>query len=218
MSSSGLEICKSEEGYATALPNGDCVAYWDKAGQVWTIGFGVTGPDVRKGSRWTREYAEERLLAEWLKHQNGVLRASPILLKHPNRLEAVTDFAYNEGVGRYQSSTLRRYVNQERWLDASREFPKWNLAGGKVQGGLVRRRQRERELFLLPDTANTIQSRQPADVLDTELADLSASQLPESSIASQQSQRTQILPEAPQLSRESPSFATRLGEFFRNLW
>jgi lysozyme len=214
MPSAGLEICKEAEGYATALPNGDCVAYFDRMGNVYTIGFGVTGPDVLKGSRWTRVYAEERLQKEWEKHQRGVLRASPVLLKHPNQLDAVTDFAYNLGVGRYQSSTLRSYIDQQRRSDAAAEFRKWNLAGGKVQRGLVLRRQKERVLFLLPDTPSAIPS--DSSPSDTELADLSASQLPE--FATPSPERTPQPSEAPQLSREVPSFATRLSEFFRSLW
>lgn len=214
MPSAGLEICKEAEGYATALPNGDCVSYWDAMGNVWTIGFGVTGKDVVKGVRLTRLQAEQRLQIEWEKHKAGVLRASPSLSHYPNRLDAVTCWAYNFGVGRYQSSTLRRYVDQNRRQEAADEFPKWNLAGGKVQRGLVLRRQKERALFLLPDTPSTILLDSSAS--DTELADLSSSQLPE--FATPSPEITPPLAEVPQLSREAPSFATRLSEFFRNLW
>lgn len=147
----GMSIALEREGYADKLPNGDCRAYWDADGGVWTIGHGSTGPDVVKGLIWTAEKAYARFLADWERHKQGVLRASPVLRALPNKLGACTSFAYNVGVGRYQSSTLRRYVNQERWQEAADEFPKWNLAGGRKLAGLVTRRALERKLFLTPD-------------------------------------------------------------------
>lgn len=147
----GQLIATDAEGYATRLPDGSCVAYWDAMGSVWTIGFGSTGAGITKGTRWSRLQAEAAFDAGWNKARAGVLRASPVLLGYPNKLDAITDFAYNLGIGRYQSSTLRRLVNQCRWTEAAREFAKWNLAGGKVRSGLVKRRAAESRLFLQPD-------------------------------------------------------------------
>ena len=131
------------------------MAYWDSLGCVWTIGFGSTGADVVAGTHWTRDQAGARLLEGWNVARAGVLRASPCLSapENANRLDAITDFAYNEGVGRYQASSLRSYVNQGNFQAASLEFPKWNLAGGKVQAGLVTRRRLEQFLFLSPVSA-----------------------------------------------------------------
>lgn len=142
----------SSEGYAIALPDGACTSYWDKMGCVWTIGFGSTGKDVIRTTRWTRAQAADRLQLNWQQAKAGVLRASPVLAspENVNRLDAITDFAYNEGTGRYQGSSLRVYVNRRSWSQAAAEFPKWNLAGGKVRAGLVARRQAERALFLTP--------------------------------------------------------------------
>jgi lysozyme len=153
-SSSGLTICEESEGYARELSDGSVAAYWDTLGCVWTCGFGSTGVDVKSDTQWTREQAVERLLSGWNVARSGVLRASPCLADpaNANRLEAITDFAYNEGVGRYQGSSLRSYVNQGNWQAAAAEFPKWNLAGGKVQPGLVTRRAREQTLFVSPVT------------------------------------------------------------------
>ncbi|MHB8272762.1 lysozyme [Bradyrhizobium sp.] len=148
-SSPGLIICEESEGYARELPDGSVAAYWDTLGCVWTCGFGSTGLDVKSDTQWTREQAVESLLAGWNVARAGVLRASPCLADraNANRLEAITDFAYNEGVGRYQGSSLRSYVNRGNWQAAAAEFPKWNLAGGKVQPGLVTRRAKEQSLF-----------------------------------------------------------------------
>jgi len=145
------------EGYAIRTKDGGCTSYWDKMGSVWTIGFGSTGQDITRHTNWTRAQAVDRLQLNWQQAKAGVLRASPILARpeHANRLDAITDFAYNEGIGRYQSSSLRAYVNRQSWKQAAAEFPKWNLAGGKVRAGLVTRREAERRLFLTPVSASS---------------------------------------------------------------
>lgn len=160
----GLDICQESEGYALALPDDSCTSYWDAMGCVWTCGFGTTGSDVNRHTHWSRVYAVQRLHASWLIAEAGVRRASPVLSlpENSNRLEAITDFAYNLGVGRYQSSTLRRQVDRKNWDAASREFPKWNLAGGKVRAGLVTRRAKERLLFDTP-----VEADQPEQFLPT---------------------------------------------------
>lgn len=144
----GFILCMDSEGYATDLGNGFVQAYWDAIGLVWTIGFGSTGSDIKKGTTWSRDHAVLRLQQGWTSAQAGVLRASPILSKYPLMLDAITDFAYNCGVGAYQASTLRRKVNALDWTAASNEFPKWNHSQGKVVAGLTVRRARERTLFL----------------------------------------------------------------------
>lgn len=150
-SESDFSLTESFEGYARALPNGDCESYFDTIGGVWTIGFGSTGPDIRQGLVWSRVQASARLQSDWLIARTGVLNASPVLVNYPNRLNAVTDFAYNLGVARYAGSSMRSYINRQAWANAANEFPKWNLGGGKVVAGLVRRRAAEQALFQTPD-------------------------------------------------------------------
>ena len=73
----------------------------------------------------------------------GVVKLSPGLLKYPRRLAAIVDFAYNCGVPRYRSSTLRKCIDREDWEEAKTQIMKWTRGGGKVLPGLVRRRQAE---------------------------------------------------------------------------
>lgn len=148
----GTDLCQSYESYATAQPDGSCKAYWDKTGKVWTIGWGSTGPAIGSFTQWSRSQADDWFENVWSNTRAGVLRASPFLSapEHYNRLEALTCFAYNCGVGAYQTSTLRRKVNARDFAAAALEFPKWNHSGGKVVAGLTRRRSAERALFLLP--------------------------------------------------------------------
>lgn len=79
----------------------------------------------------------------------GVLRACPVLISHPDRLGAIVSFAYNLGVGRLQSSTLRRKINAQDWEGAAQEILKWNLNLGKPSKGLIARREAERALFCI---------------------------------------------------------------------
>lgn len=92
----------------------------------------------------TEETASEWLLSELRgNYLIGVLKASPILFSHQERLGALTSFAYNLGVARYRASTLRRRVDSEDWGEARRELLKWTMGGGRVLPGLVRRRLSE---------------------------------------------------------------------------
>jgi lysozyme len=68
-------------------------------------------------------------------------------LLHPTRLAAITDFAFNLGLGRLQTSTLRRKVNAEDWEAAKEQLMKWTRGGGRVLPGLVRRRDAEAKLL-----------------------------------------------------------------------
>lgn len=72
-----------------------------------------------------------------------MLKVSPVLINYPESLGALTDFAYNLGVARYRASTMREYVDQERWADATVEIHKWRRGGGKILRGLVLRRAAE---------------------------------------------------------------------------
>jgi lysozyme len=54
---------------------------------------------------------------------------------------------YNLGGGNLRRSTLLRLLNAGDYAGAAKEFDKWNMAGGKVLAGLVRRRQAETDMF-----------------------------------------------------------------------
>jgi lysozyme len=114
-----------------------------------TIGYGtVYKPD---GSKVTMEHppitaetAEGWLMSELRNNYlAGVLKASPHLIRYPRVLAAMTDFAYNLGVARYRSSTLKRRVDQCDWPEVKTELMKWTKGGGRELPGLVKRRKAE---------------------------------------------------------------------------
>ena len=114
-----------------------------------SIGYGtVFKPDGTRVTMRDNPISEATAL-QWLAvtlestYLMGVLKASPNLLRYPQILGAITDFAYNLGTARYRASTLRRKITEENWPEAITELHKWRRGGGKVLQGLVRRRAAE---------------------------------------------------------------------------
>lgn len=139
------ELCRRFEGFRSK-------PYLCPAG-IPTIGYGSTyyasGTKVTlNDAPITKEEADALLMTE-LSHTYapGVLRLCPILATHPARFNAVVDFCYNLGVGRLQTSTLRRKINAQDWDGAKEQLMLWTKAGGKVLPGLVRRREAEVSLM-----------------------------------------------------------------------
>lgn len=125
-------------------------AYKCPAG-IWTIGYGNTqyenGKAVKEGELITLERAEQLLEVILIKfvQQIGELVKSKV---NQNQKDALTDFAYNCGVGNLRSSTLLKKVNADPNDKTIRtEFEKWTRANGKVLNGLVKRRTAEANLY-----------------------------------------------------------------------
>jgi lysozyme len=139
------DLCRFFEGFSSK-------PYICPAGYP-TIGYGtVYKPDGSKVTMQDQPISKE-LANEWLmgelqhNYMAGVLKASPILIRNQRLLAAITDFAYNLGVGRYRASTLKRRVDSNDLLGVETELRKWVRGGGKVLPGLVKRRQAEIDLF-----------------------------------------------------------------------
>lgn len=121
-------------------------AYQDSGG-VWTIGYGHTGRDVTPGLRITREEAEE-LLAQDLAWAQQVVASTVRVPLTGGQDAALTSLIYNIGAGAWQKSTALRRLNVGDYAGAADALTWWNKAGGKVVGGLVRRREAERAMFM----------------------------------------------------------------------
>jgi lysozyme len=85
--------------------------------------------------------ARELLMVE-LEHTYlpGVLRNCPGLITDVRKCNAIVDFCYTLGVGRLQTSTLKRKVNAGDWEGAKEQLMLWTKGGGKVLPGLLKRR------------------------------------------------------------------------------
>jgi lysozyme len=139
------DLCRFFEGFSSK-------PYICPAGYP-TIGYGtVYKPDGTKVTMQDAPISKE-LANDWLmrelehNYMAGVLKASPILIANERLLAAITDFAYNLGVGRYRASTLKRRVDSNDLLGVETELRKWTKGGGKVLPGLVKRRQAEIDLI-----------------------------------------------------------------------
>lgn len=138
-------LCRQFEGYK-ARP------YLCPAG-VPTIGYGSTyyadGRKVTLQDPPMDEPSARALLMVELEHTYlpGVLRQCPILATDETKCNAVVDFVYNLGIGRLQTSTLRRKINTQDWEGAKEQLMLWVRGGGKVLPGLVKRRQAECSLM-----------------------------------------------------------------------
>ncbi len=121
--------------------------------RVPTIGIGTTVyPNGKRVKLWDRPISKKRAL-EILKYQvdnsygKAVNRYVSVSLNQ-NEFDALASFTYNLGIGALQSSTLLRKLNRGDRIGASKEFKKWVNANGRKLRGLVRRRKREKNLFL----------------------------------------------------------------------
>ena len=132
------ELCRKYEGYR-AKP------YLCPA-NVATIGYGSTyyadGKKVTLQDPPMDEPTARALLLVELEHTYlpGVLRNCPILATDVRKCNSIVDFAYNCGVGRLQTSTLKRKINANDWEGAKEQLMLWTKGGGKVLPGLLKRR------------------------------------------------------------------------------
>lgn len=68
-------------------------------------------------------------------------------LDTPQRIAAVTSWAYNLGTGALRASTMRKRINAQDWPGAARECLRWDRAAGRQVRGLTIRRQAEAALL-----------------------------------------------------------------------
>ena len=129
---------KNFEGYSE-------IAYRDPVG-IWTIGYGRT-EGVKADMITTEEHAEAAL-RQRLERDAKNVRALVDVPMTQGMFEALVDFVYNLGIGRFTTSTLRKKLNEGDLEGAANEFGKWVFAGSQILPGLVRRRAQEREWFL----------------------------------------------------------------------
>lgn len=141
----GVELIKQFEGL-------ELEAYQDIA-DIWTIGYGHTGPDVQPGMRISEQEAEDLLRRDLKPREKAVNRLTSVDLNQ-NEFDALVSFIYNVGIGAYERSTARKRLNRNDRVGAAEALTWWNKAtvGGVLRPvlGLTRRRAAERALFLTP--------------------------------------------------------------------
>lgn len=118
-------------------------------GTPWTIGWGSTGPDIKRGTVWTQKQADERFEADLKRFGDSVARLVEGVPTTANQFAAMVCFHYN--TGKLGPSTLLRKHKAGDYAGAKAEFAKWVFNDGKRMRGLERRRAAEAELYGRPD-------------------------------------------------------------------
>lgn len=142
-----IDLVKEFEGFREST-------YLDSVG-VPTIGYGTTAAAglgiVPVPGMTISERQAEKFLVKGLEKFAAAIR--PHITREPtdNEWSAMLSLAYNIGPGAFRKSSVLRFHNAGETMRAADAFLLWDKAGGQVLRGLVRRRQRERTLYLTPD-------------------------------------------------------------------
>ena len=150
ISENGLKLIQEFESFVNA-------PYLDSA-RVWTIGYGSTyypngKPVTGRDKPITREYAEtiqRHVISKDFEPVINELLEKEIAsgFVNQNMYDAIVSLTYNIGTSGFKRSSVLRLLKQGDKFNAGNAFLLWNMAGGKVLRGLVRRREKERKLFL----------------------------------------------------------------------
>lgn len=141
-SPAAVELIKRFEGCRlTAYPDPGT------GGDPWTIGWGSTGPGIRRGVVWTQEQADAQLVQSVREFGKGVTALVEGVPTTQAQFDALTSFAYNVGLAALRDSTLLRKHLAADYDGAAGQFALWNKAGGRVLNGLVKRRTAEARAY-----------------------------------------------------------------------
>ena len=114
--------------------------------QYYTVGFGHYGADVNPNKKYTKKEVEALLSSDLLRFTQGVLRYEKIYHFNQNELDSLVSFAFN--VGSIDGLTSKGSRSREQIAYFMRKYVKGS--DGKTLEGLVKRREKERDLFLTP--------------------------------------------------------------------
>lgn len=116
-------------------------------GDPWTIGYGHTGPDVRKGLVWSQAQADAYLASDLVNFGIGVSRLIGDVRTTQSMFDALVSFAFNVGLGNLAGSTLLKKHKAGDYDGAKAQFAAWNKAAGRVLPGLTKRRAAEAAMY-----------------------------------------------------------------------
>ena len=124
-------------------------------GHPWTIGWGSTGPDIKKGLKWTQAQCDARFALDLAKFEDGVTRLLGGAPTTQSQFDALVSLAYNIGLdedadtiaeGLGDSSLLRKHKAGD-YGGAAKAFRSWRFNDGREMRGLLRRREAEAKLY-----------------------------------------------------------------------
>jgi len=148
LGSGGAKLIKKWEGCEKRRADGGFDAYPDPGsadGKPWTIGWGSTGADVKKGVTWTQKQCDARFDQDMLSYVAAVAKFLGSAATTQNQFDALVSFHYNTGA--IASSQLGKLHKQGKFAAAQQEFGKWIYNNHKPMNGLKSRRADEAKLY-----------------------------------------------------------------------
>jgi lysozyme len=120
--------------------------------QLYSIGLGhQIQPD--ESYLMTATLNDDEVLEIFKKDIENIRLSMNQVIKVPvdkNQQLALLSLRYNIGVNAFNNSTLLKLLNAGDYDGASSRFAEWRISDGKINQGLVNRRERERQLFNKP--------------------------------------------------------------------
>jgi GH24 family phage-related lysozyme (muramidase) len=95
----GADLIQSFEGCEKKRPDGSFDAYPDPGtgGDPWTIGWGATGPGIKKGVVFTKAQCDARFAEDMKRYATAVSNAIGNAPTTQNQFDAMVSFHYNTG-------------------------------------------------------------------------------------------------------------------------
>lgn len=122
------------------------VAFKPTPNDVWTIGWGHTGPDVDQHTVWTQQQADDGLVKDLAGFERCVNGCVSVPMTQ-GEFNACVSLAYNIGSDAFKKSTLVKLLNASDYEGAAAQFKRWNKQAGIELAGLTKRREGEVEMF-----------------------------------------------------------------------
>ena len=119
--------------------------------QLYSIGLGHQ-IQPNESDLMTALLNDEQVLEIFKKDIEAIRLSMNKVIKVPinkNQQLALLSLRYNIGPA-FDKSTLLRRLNEGNYSDTAVRFAEWRLSEGKINQGLVNRRERERQLFVKP--------------------------------------------------------------------
>jgi lysozyme len=139
LSAEGLELVKRWEGYRQRT-------YLDIAGFP-TIGYGHRLLASESFSNGIEEaQANEILACDVRGAEQAVTRLVKVALTQ-NQFDALVDFVFNLGQGKFATSTLLKELNSGHYDTAREQLLRWDRAGAQENANLKARRKSEFDLW-----------------------------------------------------------------------
>ena len=117
------------------------------SGAPWTIGYGET-KGVTRNSIWTQSQADSALDYRTREFMERALKDCPKLAtESPERIAAITSLCYNIGSAAFANSTACKRIMAQDDNNVPEAIKRYNIANGRVNDGLINRRQMECNLW-----------------------------------------------------------------------